>query len=138
MEGENKALLKRFNEEVFKGNLSVVDELVSSGFVDHSVPPGMPNTGPESVKKLLSYFLNAFPDIRVTYHDLIEKEDKVVGRYSMTGTHRGEFMGIGATNKKVNIQGIEIVRVKDGKFAERWAVEDMAGLMSQLGAMPKV
>ena len=136
MEGENKALLIRFNEEVFRGNLSVVDELVAPDFVDHSVPPGMPNKGPEGVKNLLSYFLKAFSDIRVTYHDLLEKDDKVVGRYSMTGTHQGEFMGVGATNKNVSFDGIEIVRVKDGKFAERWAVEDMAGLMGQLGVMP--
>ena len=136
MEGENKALLIRFNEEVFRGNLSVVDELVAPDFVDHSVPPGMPNKGPEGVKNLLSYFLKAFSDIRVTYHDLLEKDDKVVGRYSMTGTHQGEFMGVGATKKNVSFDGIEIVRVKDGKFAERWAVEDMAGLMGQLGVMP--
>ncbi|MBI2138140.1 ester cyclase [Candidatus Woesearchaeota archaeon] len=136
-EEKNKALLKRFNEEVFKGNLSVVDELVAPDFLDYSVPPGMPNKGPDGVKALLSYFISAFPDIKAIYHDLIAKGDKVVGRYTMSATHRGEFMGISATDKKVNINGIEIVRIKDGKFVERWAVEDMLGLMEQLGAIPK-
>ncbi|MBI2139551.1 ester cyclase [Candidatus Woesearchaeota archaeon] len=136
-EENNKALLERFNEEVFKGNLSVVDELVAPDFIDHSVPPGMPNKGPDGVKKLLSYFISAFSDINVVYHDIIAKGDKVTGRYAMTCIHKGEFMGISATSKKVTINGIEIVRIKDRKFVERWAVEDMLGLMEQLGAMPK-
>ena len=78
----------------------------------------------------------AFPDIQTTIEDLIAEGDKVVKRYTIRGTHRGEFQGIPPTGKEVAFSSIEIDRMVDGKVSEHWFEMDLLGLMGQLGAIP--
>lgn len=138
MSQENKAVLRRFHEEILgKRNLSVVNELVAANFVDHSAPPGTP-MGPEGVKGGIQMFLGAFPDLHLTDMDIIAEGDKVAARWTISGTHRGEFMGVAATGRKIAVNGMEIVRVEDGKFVERWEAMDTLGVMQQLGAIPQM
>jgi steroid delta-isomerase-like uncharacterized protein len=75
----------------------------------------------------------AFPDLRVEINDLIAEGDKVVARNTVTGTHRGEFMGIPPTGRRVAYDEIFVVRFADGRIAETWGVVDLASLMRQLG-----
>ncbi len=67
---------------------------------------------------------------------MIAEGDKVVIRQTWSGTHKGEFMGIPATGRRVSIAVIDIIRVADGRFVEHWGQLDMMGMMQQLGAIP--
>jgi predicted ester cyclase len=79
---------------------------------------------------------SAFPDFHATIDDIIAEGDKVVLRQTWTGTHKGEFMGIPPTGKRVSFGVIDIIRVDGDKCVEHWGQMDNAGLMQQLGAVP--
>ena len=82
----------------------------------------------------MSAFTMAFPDARISVDDSIAEGDCVVSRWTLTGTHRGEFQGVPATGRAVTMTGIEFNRVADGKIGEHWAQFDLMGLMQQIGA----
>jgi steroid delta-isomerase-like uncharacterized protein len=135
-EDRNKALLRRFYEELWsKGNLDAISELVAEDFVDHHPLPGAP-PGREGLAALVTTWRTAFPDMSETCEDLIAEGDKVVGRFTMRGTHSGEFMGVAPTGRRVTMSGIDIVRVAGGKIAEFWYGEHLLELMQRLGAGP--
>ncbi|MBI2849406.1 MAG: ester cyclase [Chloroflexi bacterium] len=135
MSEQNKAVARRWYQELNKHNLAVVDEIASPNIVDHSAPPGIP-PGKEGVKQVLSMFFAAFPDMNMDSQDLIAEGDRVVSRNMVRGTHKGAFMGIPATGKKFEVAHIDILRIVGGKLVEHWMVLDEAGLMRQLGLMP--
>jgi steroid delta-isomerase-like uncharacterized protein len=133
---ENKALVQRFYEEVLnKGNLGVIDELLSADVVDNSVAPGTVS-GIEGAKQMIGMYRAAFPDIDVTIEDLIAEGDKVVSRYTLRGTQKGSFMGIAPTGKKITLTGIAVDRIFGGKCVEHWENFDQLGMMQQLGVIP--
>jgi steroid delta-isomerase-like uncharacterized protein len=135
-EVRNKALMRRFYEELWsKGNLEAIPELVAEDFVDHQAPVGQPS-GREELAGLVVVWRTGFPDMQETVEDLISEGDKVVGRFLMRGTHRGEFMGVAPTGRSVTMSGIDVVRIADGKISEFWYAEQMLELMQQLGAAP--
>jgi steroid delta-isomerase-like uncharacterized protein len=136
MSEANKALVRRMANEVMNnGNLRVVDEIIAPNAVNHSNPPGFP-AGTAGVKQMVTMYRSAFPDMRITIEDLVAEGDKVVARWSATGTHRGELMGIPATGKRVTVTGIEINRIAGGKIAEHWEIFDQLSMMQQLGVVP--
>ena len=130
---QNKAIIRRFNEQFIEGgDVAVYDEIVSPNFYNHTAHDGR-NPGPEGARFFFTQVLRpAFPDLKVTIHDQFAENDVVVTRKSYEATHRGEFMGIPATGKRVGFAVIDIIRLKDGKYVEHWANADMLGLMSQL------
>ncbi|MGA2574098.1 MAG: ester cyclase [Candidatus Methanomethylicaceae archaeon] len=133
-----KALERRWYAEANKGKaatMTVIDEDCTTNIVFHS-STGMDIRGLKDFKQFMSEFYDAFPDIHWTLDDLIVEGDKAVVRYTVTGTHRGAFMGIPPTNKKVTIWGIEIDREAGGKWVEAWGRMDTLGFMQQLGAVP--
>ena len=93
-------------------------------------------SGAEALKQVTEILLQAFPDIHATVEDLIEEGDKVVGRMVITGTHRGEYMGIPPTGKSVTYNEIFIFRFAGGRIAETWGVADVLAQMRQLGMLP--
>jgi predicted ester cyclase len=116
---ENRALVERlFEEAIHQGNLAVVDEMFSVGFVDHSTPDQV--TGPVGVEDYFVAVRTGFPDIRVSIDDLIVEGDKVVVRSTWRGTHTGNYAGSAPTGKKVVRTLMQIFRIVDGKFAEEW------------------
>lgn len=130
---ENKALIRRFSDEVWnQGNLSVVDELFARNWIGHDLPPGLA-PGREGLNQLIAAFRTAFTEFRTTVDDLVAERDKVAWRWTFQAQHTGEFMGIGATGKQVTLTGISIDRIADGKFVERWDSYDMLGLLQRLG-----
>jgi len=131
---ENKAVVRRFFEETSRGNLDVLDELMSEKYVDHNLPPGLP-PGREGQRRLIRSYLQAFPDLRFTIEELIAEGDKVVTRGRYQGTQHGELMGIPPTGKQVTVALIDIVRLADGKLVEHWIEADNLGLLQQLGAL---
>ena len=136
MSEQNKAVIRRWIEALNAGNLDVADEIYAPDFVMHD--PGNPDRlpGPEGTKQGFAAFLAAFPDLHVTIEDIIAEGDKVVWRVSLTGTHKGEFLGIAPTGKQITNTGITIVRMVDGKFVEGWQNGDDLGMLQQIGAIP--
>jgi steroid delta-isomerase-like uncharacterized protein len=138
MSEQNKALSKRGFEEVMnQGKLEVIDELVASNntFYDPSLPGGKVN-GLEAYKQIVQMYRTAFPDLHFTIKDQIAEGDKVVTRWTATGTHKGALMGIAPTGKRSTVTGISIEHYKDGKGVEVWNNWDTLGMLQQLGVVP--
>ena len=133
---ENKAKTRRFMEEVLnKGNMQVVDELIAPNFVEHDPFPGQA-PGVEGLKQAMVALRQAFPDLHVTVDEMLSDGDKVVIRSTMKGTHKGNFMNIPATGKQISVEGIDIVRISNGRAVEHWGVTDNLTMMQQLGLVP--
>jgi steroid delta-isomerase-like uncharacterized protein len=135
---ENKALARRLYERWNKDKataLAVIDELCATDIVVHG-GGGDEIHGIKDFKKSMGELFDAFPDLHITIDDMITEGDKVVVRYTWTGTHKGAFTGIPPTNKKFRIWEIDIIRVAGGKFVESWARMDTLGMMQQLGVIP--
>ncbi|MBS1911708.1 MAG: ester cyclase [Bacteroidetes bacterium] len=127
---------KQFVDRVFnKGDVSAIDELVSPDFVEHDPSPGQ-EPGIAGFKKMVTQWRAAFPDQNTTIDDIFASGDKVVIRSTMSGTNSGPMMGTPATNKAVKVEGIDIIRIKDGKAVEHWGQMDLGAMMTQLGMMP--
>jgi steroid delta-isomerase-like uncharacterized protein len=140
MSDQNKALARRYVEEIWnQGNLSVIDELVApnANFHDPSVPGGK-FTGPEGMRQFVQIYRGAFPDVHLTINDVIAEGDKVVIRWTATGTHKGELMGIAPTGKRVTVTGCDIDVYQSGKVVEVWASYDMLGMLQALGVVPSL
>lgn len=132
----NKALVCRLVKEAQEGGqLAVVDELLAEDFVDHTPLPGVPPTR-DGVRALFAGLHVAFPDLRVTIHEQIAEDDRVMTRKTFEGTHGGPFMGIPATGNKIAFSVIDILTFGDGKIREHRLILDQLSLLQQLGAMP--
>ena len=90
------------------------------------------------MKQLMNALGSAFPDKHYTVHDLIAEGDKVVARFTMQGAHKGDYMGIPPTNKRVTLNGIYIIRIENGKQVEWWLEGDFISMMQQLGVIPSM
>ena len=125
-------------ERINKGDVAGFGDLVAEDFVEHQGPggPGFPPTK-EGTLEFFRTLLAAFPDWRMTVEDLIEGVDKTVARVTVTGTHKGEFLGVPPAGTQVEVQLIDIMRFDDaGLVCEHWGVADMLSLMQQLGVVP--
>jgi steroid delta-isomerase-like uncharacterized protein len=135
---ENKEIGRRYcstdaNEFKKSKESSGGEDVHTPDFVLHSL------TGDMKLKDymaLVDMILNAFPDFKYNPEDIIAEGDKVVVRYTFTGTHLGDFSGMPASGKKVKNEGIAILRVKDSKVSEAWMVADSLNIMQQIGAIP--
>ena len=136
MSEENKALFRRFMDEVVsKRNVDAIDDFMSADYIEHNPPPGM-EPGAAGMKQMMGMFFSAFPDLNTTVEQLVAEGDKVVGMMTTTGTHRGEFMGIPPSGKKVSFTEFHMVRIINGKAVEHWGLSDDMAMMQQLGAIP--
>jgi predicted ester cyclase len=134
---QNKINFRRIPEEIFnKGNLALADELFAANYTEHvPLAPGWP-PGLAGFKQFVTVLRAAFPDFHLTVEDMIAEGDRVVGRVTARGTHRGEFMGIPATGKQATWTEIHIGRFAGGKLIEHWANLDQLGMLQQLGVIP--
>ena len=130
---ENIAIVHRYLDEVVNtGNLDAARNLFTADHVAHYA--GFPALhGHEDWKQLTSVSYNGFPDTHTTFEDEVAVGDKVIVRYTVRATHKGDFMNIPATNKPVKYSGIAIFRIANGKIAEQWQEADTIGLMQQIG-----
>jgi steroid delta-isomerase-like uncharacterized protein len=132
----NIAVLKRFIEEVInQGNLDAADEIVEENFVELDPLPGQ-RQGREGLKEVIGMMRAAFPDIHWVADETIAAGEKVVTRFTWTGTHRGTFLGIPATGKNITVKGVVIDRLSGGKMADSRILMDTLGMMQQLGVVP--
>lgn len=134
---ENKKIMNYFIEEVINNkNLNVTNDIVAENFIEEIPFPGQ-GPGREGLRFALQAMFTGFPDMRWTVHEQIAEGEKVVTRFSWTGTHQGDFMGIPATNKTVEVWGVVIDVVKNKLFSESRIIMDNVGLLQQLGVMPQ-
>ncbi len=138
MSEENKAVARRAFEEHFNtGNFDLAQEIFAADYVNHD--PSLPRSGsgPEAANQAVRLYREAFPDAQITVEDQVAEGDKVATRWSARGTHQGELLGVGPTGNQVQITGISISRIEDGRIAEDWINYDALGMMQQIGAIPE-
>jgi steroid delta-isomerase-like uncharacterized protein len=130
-------VMARFGVEVLNNkNLSAIDEIAAEDYVELDPLPGQA-PGREGLKAFLATVsFPAFPDQRWVTDEQIADGDKVVSRFTMYGTHRGDFMGIPATGRHIAVKGVVIDRVVDGKWKDSRLLMDTLSLLQQLGALP--
>lgn len=139
MAEQNKALVRKFYEEVFnKGNVAAIDQLCDSKFVDHTPGPGQSGGGVAMMKEMMKMFRSGFPDLKATIDELVEEKDTVVARITVVMTHKGAFMGAAPTGKKVTVHGLDMIKFKNGKATDVWHYGDEAMALMQIGVKPPV
>lgn len=131
---ECKEVVLRWFAELDRGNLDIVEELIAEDYVDHN--PALPNlpSGREGVRQYVRILKTAFPDAIHVIDDVIAEDNKVMTRVTARGTFLGACIGYEPTGKVVEISGIAVHRVENGRLIEHWAHADMAGFMHQIGA----
>ena len=133
---ENKRIVQMFVEECWnKGNLNKASELLADQVRLHDpVFPGM-NPGIQNVKNHIEGCRKAFPDLKFTVDDTISERNEVVVHWTARGTHKGPFLGMQPTNRKVTIDGTSIYRLEGSKITEAHANWNLATMMAQLGVI---
>ena len=131
---ESKAIVLRWFAELDAGNLDIVEDLIAPDYVDHN--PALPNlaAGREGVRQYVRILKTAFPDAVHVVDDIMAEGDKVMTRVTARGTFLGECMGYQPTGGTVEISGIAVHRIANGRLIEHWAHADIAGFMQQIGA----
>jgi steroid delta-isomerase-like uncharacterized protein len=137
---ENKALVRRCLDRLFnEHDLTVINEVFATDYISHqNYDPNQEDIirGPEAFKQVVSMFFAAFPDQHTKIEDMVAEGDKVVTRWRARGTHKGYLMGVPPTHKEIEVEGICIDRITDGKIIESWTNFDLMGLFQQLGVFP--
>jgi steroid delta-isomerase-like uncharacterized protein len=137
MSVQNKAVSKRFFEAWNSRELDAFDGIIAADAEDHDPQnPFRDMRGPAGAKRLAEMFHSAYPDSRIDVDAQIAEGDLVVTCWTGKGTHDGELMGMPSTGKWVEVTGITIDRIADGKIVESWGCYDALGMMQQLGAVP--
>ncbi len=133
---ENKAKQRRVWEEVLnKGNLEIIPEFFAPNYSFHS-PLGLEAKGPDGFKQMVAMMRTALPDLHVTIDDMFAEGDRVATRFTLTGTFKGEMMGMPPTGKKATVAGIVITLWEGGKEVEAWESLDTLAFYQQLGINP--
>jgi steroid delta-isomerase-like uncharacterized protein len=133
---DHAATARRLYDLVNGGDIEGFARHLADDFVEHEETPGLAPTK-DGVKAFFRIQIAAFPDLRMDVEDVVASGEKVVTRVRFTGTNRGEFMGMPATGKSVDVQLIDMFRFgDDGLLHEHWGVLDAMAMMQQLGVVP--
>jgi len=128
---ENKAIILSLYEADNKKDLSILDEVISPDFYD----PTFKLRGAEGYKQFENAFFRGFPDWIETIEDIIAEGDKVWVRFTGTGTHKGEWLGLAPTGKKMTLKAVQIWRIVDGKVVAKDSIGDLLDVFKQLGVI---
>jgi predicted ester cyclase len=138
MTDTGKDLVRRLYRELWsEGKPGCADEICAPGFVGHA-PGHLEFQGAGALKELVASFREAFPDLEVALQSQFGEGDAVVTEHVMRGTHRGAFMGVPPTRKRLDFSGTSIAHVSGGEIVEIWYEWDRRRLLEQLGVMPEV
>lgn len=130
----NQRLIERYFEEVWnQGKVEVLDELLTSDYLNHS--PGLPNPqpGPAGLKPIVLHIRDGIPDLHYAIEDLVVGADRVAAFVRLTGTHSGDFFGIAPTGKAIDVRQMQIEWIRDGRICQHWRITEDLKLMRQLG-----
>src|SRR3954453_2299391 len=114
-----------------RANDGLADSLFHVRVVDHNLQPGQ-GPGLGGVKQVIDLYHEVFPDLTLTCDDIVPASDKVAVRWTATGTHEGDQLGVPATHRKVRLTGIDMLRIADGRIAERWGEGNGLEMMQQI------
>jgi steroid delta-isomerase-like uncharacterized protein len=131
---ENKQLVRLWFAAIDQGDDQAAETMLSADYVDHNPAiPGLPS-GRDGIVEANRHLRAAFSDVVHTIEEQLAEGDKVMTQVTVRGTFTGEFLGYPPTGQAVEINGIAVHRVRDGKLVEHWAQADMTGFMRQVGA----
>jgi steroid delta-isomerase-like uncharacterized protein len=131
-----KAVVRRNTEEVQGGgDFDVFEELFADDFLDHTPQPGR-TPDKDGARQLYKILRTAFPDFHADIHWQLADGDRVTTYKTYHGTHRGEFLGVAPTGRRIQFETVDVMRVRNGKITEHWGVANLFSLMQQLGAWP--
>ena len=136
---KNNATCRRFIQQILnEGHLSSIRDFVSPDSIHYDLDDVLAPSGlsPERFADMIGLYRLAFPDLRVDIQDQIAERDQVVTRLRIQGTQKGPLLGIGASGKTVDINGIRVDRLAEGKITESWFHWDGLGMLQQIGALP--
>lgn len=141
----SSAKIKKQREAVEKlykafetGNISGLENIVASNVKEHTPDPSAKSKGIQYTKDQISLYHTAFPDMKIKIKECFGDGEKLTVYSTFTGTNKGAMMGIPATNKKVSIDGIDIIKFEKDKISDHWGIYDNLGMFKQLGLMPEV
>ncbi|MGO4104517.1 ester cyclase [Leifsonia sp. YAF41] len=133
---DNATTARSLYDNLNAGEIDKFGEFIADDFIEYEVTPGFEPTK-AGVKDFFRMQQAAFPDMKITVEDLVESGEKVVVRARFSGTNQGDFMGMAASGKSVDVQLIDIFRLgSDGLVHEHWGVYDALAMMQQIGAIP--
>jgi steroid delta-isomerase-like uncharacterized protein len=135
----NQQLFQRYFDEVANaGNLELADEFFAPDYLHHDPanPDPRPMVGPQAVRDHLISLKGAFPDLVFEIEDMASDDDQIIVRWTARGTNTGDYFGMPATGKPIEITGMNTWRTRDGKAIEGWVNRDDIGLLQQLGVIP--
>ncbi|OFX15561.1 hypothetical protein A3K71_01485 [archaeon RBG_16_50_20] len=129
---DNKTIIERFFEKVLKErNLSLLGDFVSESYVEHNPTPDQ-SVGIEGVRRHIQLFFTVFSDTEYRLEDIVAEGNKVVARWTLSGMHSGDFLGMPPTGTRIETSGIDIYYLQEGKIKEHWHEMDMLRLMTEL------
>ena len=135
MSESNKALAKAAWMAIAAGQLDLLGDYYSAELVTHPAA-GPPVEGLANFKAMLGTLDGAFHNMKIDLHEVVAEGDYVASRFNLSFTHAGDFMNIPATNKVVNVPGMDLTRIAGGKIVEVWGGMDQMSLLMQIGAIP--
>lgn len=134
----NIAATKRWGAEVASaGRFDVLDEILAPSFVDHDPAPDQ-GPGIEGLKGFFRTMRTAFPDLKGEVVEMTATDDHVAMRYTLSGTHQGEYQGVAPTGKSFRVAALQLGRYENGQCVERWGSTDELGMLKQLGILEQV
>ena len=133
---DQKKIAALWYEAFDKKNPEILDRILAKDWTDIPPAPNQP-AGPEGAKQILAELRTTFPDLKIKIEDMVQEEDKVVVRSTITGTQKGPLIGFPAKNHSMSIQAIDIHEIKDGKIVRTWHTEDWMTGLHQLGVFEK-
>ena len=134
----NLAATERWGKEVASaGHYDVLDEILAPGFVDHDPAPDQA-PGIEGLKGFFQTMRTAFPDLTAEPVEVVGTDTHVAMRYTISGTHQGDFQGVAPTGKSFKVSALQLARFENGRCVERWGSTDELGMMKQLGILEQV
>lgn len=135
--GNDVEFMKKFVEFINSASEKLARELVSPEAIFHVPGRSEPMVGPAGYLAIVGMMRAGFPDIQWTVEELISESDKIAARFTMRGTHRGQFMGVLPTEKAITVQALNIYHLKNGQIIKEYGAPDMLGLLAQIGALPR-
>jgi steroid delta-isomerase-like uncharacterized protein len=132
----NKQHMTRFVEFINIASEQLAQELISLNAIFYVPGNSEPMRGPAGYLAIIGMMRSGFPDIQWTLDDLVVEDDKVAARFTMRGTHQGNFFGIPATGKPIEVKAMNFYHFTNGLIVEEYGMPDMLGLLQQIGAAP--
>lgn len=132
---QNKHIARQFIAAFASADARTIERLVAEHIVDHTLEPGG-KQGRQGVLAASAMFRAAFPDLKITIESLVADDERVSVTGKMSGTNRGALMGAPPTGKTASFAYMDMYAIAHGQIAEVWHIEDLAGMMRQLGLLP--